>query len=133
MDTSDGVNSWTDNTPPSATTSTPLTSPEFPRTALHPSLPTQHPPPPESGVRTLSTIDDASIGNLQPGELPEAHTGANDGSPGSAPVPTTQVDPSEELEPHKPAAVIPSEEDPNCNTIRHIIRKKRLPESFFQP
>ena len=131
MDTSDGVNSWTDDTPPSATTSTPLTSPEFPRTALHPSPPTQHPPPPESGVRTLSTIDDASIGNLQPGELPEAHTGANGGSPDSAPVPTTQVDPSEELEPHKPAVVIPSEEDPNCNTIRHIIRKRHLPE--FSP
>ena len=129
IDTSDGVNSSKDDTPPTTTTtsntSTPSTSPESPRTALRPS------PPPESGFGTLSTNDDAPIGNLQPGESLEAHAGANVGRFDPVPVPTTQVDPSEELEPRKLAVVIPSEEEPHCSTIRHIIRKKGLPE--FSP
>ena len=133
VDTSDGVNSSTDNTPPTATPSTLPTSPESSCTVLRPSAPTQHPPPPESGFGTLSTIEDALVGNLQPGESPEAHTGANDDLSDPVSVPTTQVDPSEaeELEPRKPAVVIPSEEEPHCNKIRHIIRKRRLPE--FSP
>ena len=90
---------------------------------LHPSPPTQHPPPLESGFGTLSTI-----GNLQPGESLEAYTGANDGLCLCQP---RQVDPSEELGPCKPVMVIPSEEESHCNTIRHVIRKRGLPE--FSP
>ena len=61
VDPSDGVNSSTDDTPPTTTTPTSLTSPEYPRTALHPSPPPQHPPPLDNGFGTLSTIDDASV------------------------------------------------------------------------
>ena len=130
VDTSDGVNSSTDDTPLTTTTSTPLTSPEYPRTALHPSSPTQHPPTPDSGFGTLSTIDDASIGNLQPRKLPEAHAGPDAGLSDPVPVTPTQVRPSE-LEPSKPAVAISSEEESHCNTIRRIIRKRGLPE--FSP
>ena len=131
VDTSDGLNSSTDDTPLTTTTSTPLTSPEYPHTALHLSPSRQHPPLLDNGFAILSTIDDALIGNLQPGESLEAHVGANDDLFGPVPVPTTQTDPPEELEPCKPAVVIPSEEEPHCNTIRRIIRKKGLPD--FSP
>ena len=127
IDTSDGVSSSTDDTPPTATTSTHITSPEYSRTALHPPPPTQHPRPLNDGFGTLSTIDDAWIGKLQPGESPEAQSGTNDGLSDPVLVPTTQVHPSE-LEPRKPTVVIPSEEESHCNTMRRIIRKRGLPE-----
>ena len=125
VDISDGVNSSNDDTLPTTntntTTSTPLTSPESPCTALRPSPSTQRSPS-ESSFGTLSTND------LQPGGQPEVHVGANVDLSDPVPVPTTQV---EELEPCKPAVVIPGEEEPHCNTTRHIIRKKGLPE--FSP
>ena len=128
VDTSNGVDSSSDDTPLTTTTSTPPTSPKYPRTALHLSPPPQQPPPLNNGLGALSTIDDASIRNLQPGE---AYTGDNDGLSDLVPVPTAQVDPPEELGPCKPAVVIPSEEEPHCNTTRRIIRKRGLPE--FSP
>ena len=128
VNTSDGVNSSSDDTPPTTTPSTLPTSPESPCTALRPSPPTQHPPLPESGFGSLSTIGDALVGNLQLGESPEAHTGANDDLSDPVPGSTTQVDPADELEPSKPAVVIPNDEKPHCHTIRRVIWKKGLPE-----
>ena len=65
---------------------------------------------------------------MQPGESLEAHTGVNDDISDPVPVPTTQIDPPEELEPCKPAVVVPSEEEPQYSTIRHIIQKRGLPK-----
>ena len=140
VNTSDGVNSSSDDTPPSTTASTPLTSPEYPRTALRPSpppqhpppqhLPPQHPPPLDNSFGTLSTIDDALVGNLQPGASPDAHIGVNDDLSDPVPVPA-HANPSGELEPCKPAVAIPNEDESHCNAIRRIIRKRGLPE--FSP
>ena len=125
VDISDGVNSSNDDTPPTTntntTTSTLLISPESPCTALRPSPPTQRPPQSENGFGNHSTNDP------QPGELPEGHAGVNVNL-SDEPVRTTQV---EELEPCKPAVVILGEEESHCNTTRHIIRKKGLPD--FSP
>jgi hypothetical protein len=131
VDTSDSVNSSEYNTPPATTTPMLLTSPESPRTALRPSSPTQCPPSPENGFEIRSTKDDGPTGNLQPGKSLEADAGANEGHSDPMPLPANQVDPSGELEPCKLAVVAPSKEEPHSSTIRHIIRKKGLPE--FSP
>ena len=123
VDTSDGDNSSENDIQRTTTASRPLTSLESPRTALSPSPPTQRPLPPENGVGIHSTKDDTPIGNLQPGELPEAGAGANEGRSDPVPVPATQVDP--------PAVVAPSEEKLHFGAIRRVIRMKRLPE--FSP
>ena len=126
VDRLEGVDLAIDDTPPTTTTSAPPISPEHPRITLCTS-----PPPLDDGVGALSTFDDGLIGNLQPGESPEAHAGVKDDLSDPVPVPTTQVDLSEALEPCKPAVVISSEVEPHCNTIRRIIRKRGLPE--FSP
>jgi hypothetical protein len=131
VDTSDSVNSSEYNTPPTTTTSMFLATPESPCTALRSSSPTQCPPSPENGFEIRSAKDDAPTGKLQPGKALEADAGANEGHSDPMPLPTTQVDPSGELEPCKLAVVAPSKEEPHSCTIRYIIRKKGLPE--FSP
>ena len=104
LNTSDDVNSSEDDTPPTTTTSTLFTAPESPRTAITPSPPVQCPLPSERGFGIRLT---------------------KCGSP------TQLVPPAEEMEPCKPAVVTPSEEERHHGTMRHIIRKKGLPE--FSP
>ena len=130
--TSDGVNPLEDDIQPTTTTSMPFTSQEPPRTTLSPSPSTQLPLPLESGFGIRLTKGGTPTGNLQPGGSLEADAEPSEGLSDPLPLPATQLDPStEEMEPRKPAAVAPSEEEPHCNTIRRIIRKRRLPE--FSP
>ena len=123
------MNSLGDDTPPTTTTPALFTSPESPRTAIGPSPPTQRPLPPESGFGIRLTKGGSPTGALRPGKSPEADDGLNGGLSDSPVLPATQLDPSvEEMVPRKPAVVTPSEEELQCNTICHIIRKKGLPE-----
>ena len=132
VDTSGGMNSSEDDRPPTMTTPTLLTSQESPCTALSPSLPTERLLPPESGIGIRLTKGGAPTGNLRAGESLEADVEPSEGLSDPLPSPATQLDPSaEEMEPRKPAAVAPSEEEPHCKTIRHIIRKRGLPD--FSP
>jgi len=118
FDTSGGVNSSKDDPPPTTTAPTLLTSPEPPRTALSTSLPTQGLLPPESRFAVRLTKGGAPTGNLQPGESLEADAEPSEGLSDPLPSPATQLDPSTvEMEPRKPAAVTPSEEEPHCNNI----------------
>jgi hypothetical protein len=132
LNTSGGVSSSEDDTPPTTTASTPFTSTEAPRTALSLSTPMQCPMSPESGFGNRLTKGGAPTGDLWPGKSPEADAEPNEGLSDSLPLPASQLDPSTgEMEPSKPAAVAPSEEEPHCNTIRRIVRKRGLPE--FSP
>ena len=132
VDTSGGVNSSEDDRPPTMTTPALLTSPKSPRTVLSPSLPTHRLLPPEGGIGIRLTKGGAPTGNPQPGESLEVDAEPSEGLSDRLPSPATPLDPSaEEMEPRKRAAVAPSEEEPHCKTIRHIIRKRRLPD--FSP
>ena len=132
VDTSDNVNSLEDDTPPTTTTFAPLTSSEPPRTAIGPSPPAQRPLSSESGFGVRSTKGGSPTGNLQPEESLGAGGEPSEGLSDPLHLPASQLVPSaEEMEPCKPAAVTPSEEERHHGTMRHIIRKKGLPE--FSP
>jgi hypothetical protein len=121
-----------ENPSPTVATSTLPTSPEPSHTAFNPSSPTNHPTSPESGFGVRPTKDEAPTGTLHPVEA--RSDGANDDRPDPVPVPITPVNPVvEELEPCKPAVVARSEGEPQCNTMRRIIRKMGLPEFSRTP
>jgi hypothetical protein len=125
VDTSDGVRS-SENASPTVPTSTLPTLPEPSHTAFNPSSPKNHPTSSESGFGVRPTKDEALTGILHPVEV-------NDGRLDPVPVPITPVSPFiEELEPCKPAVVARSEGEPQCNTMRRIVRKMGLPE-FSRP
>jgi hypothetical protein len=121
----DSVNSPKNDAPPTATTSTVLTSLPPPR------YPSNSPPPaqfssPQSESAALAT-GGAPTGDANPEELSRADP-VVDGNPSDmVPVPTSQVAPLEVPEPQKSVVMMKSEAELPCGMTRPMVHKGSLP------